>query len=112
MKCKELQVKPVFAEEKKMTPKIKQRAERLWEESTDSMWSLEDRTFKEKYTNSGLRCVEVCILSVTLADSVTLSKSLNLAGPQFPCLYNFSNNTLRGRYRSMDFKSRVLRFKS
>ena len=89
-----LQVKPVFAEEKKMTPKIKQRAEHLWEESTDSMWSLEDRTYKEKYTNSGLRHVEVCILSVTLADSVTLSKSLNLTGPQFPCLYNFSNNTL------------------
>ena len=44
------------------------------------MWSLEDRTYNVKYTNSGLRHVEVCIVSVALTDSVTLSKSLNLLG--------------------------------
>ena len=36
------------------------------------MWSLEDRTYKGKYTNSGLRHVEVCIVSVALTDSVTI----------------------------------------
>ena len=55
------------------------------------MWSLEDRTYKGKYTNSGLKSVEVCILSVALTDFVTLSKSPNLAGPQFPCLQNGDN---------------------
>lgn len=53
------------------------------------------RTYKGKCRNSGIKGVEICILSVILTDCVTLDKSLSLAGPQFPHMYNFSNYTIR-----------------
>ena len=46
-------------------------------------------------TDSGARLLAL-IQALSLTSCVTLGKLLNLAEPQFPHLYNFSNNALKG----------------